>query len=224
MNPNLKPVLPFDKNQLEILSEVKEHDNFILYISNSRFLTNKSTQFTQHVESMAWVSLAIGEAKNRALADVPALSYATLEFFNSLFPIFSSEDPLLPTKLLMYLRSGHARAFTDSHKTLLANNMEELTQLFPTVDLTPQSIELMFLCPQNEVTLQDFYILYSCLGAIHHVGFRKHHIQFLFILTMNLAYQNHISASHINRRRELSEDFPELGRDLEVPILSVAGG
>lgn len=52
------------------------------------FLISKDAFFAEYVEAMSFVALALGEAKNRLLTDIPSLSYATLEFFRTLFPIF----------------------------------------------------------------------------------------------------------------------------------------
>lgn len=121
-------------------------------------------------------------------------------------------------KMLEYFRTGYARAFTEEHKTLMTTHMEVLNERIEALNLTTQDINQMFSRTPTDATLMDFSILYTCVGFVHKTGFRKHHIQFLFILTMTLAYQEHISPTHVNRRwRELSEDFPELSNLAEVP-------
>lgn len=66
--------------------------------------------------------------------------------------------------------------------------------------MTKESITSIFSKSENERSLDDFEILYNCLGFIHKSGAQNHHVQMSFILLMDLAYQDNANQMNVSKR------------------------
>lgn len=102
----------------------------------------------------------------------------------------------------------------------MIRQLEWLQRVLPLYDLTEQLINALYIQTAEQTSLNQYQLLYSCLGIIHHIGYKKHNLQFLFVLVMALAYQDHANAQAVARRwRGLQEDFPELANLAETPTV-----
>lgn len=109
---NLIPIAPYTQQQLVLLGSVIDHDSNFLFIDNFMSGCSEQTQFVGFLETRAWVSLALGDAKNRDVTTNTPVGYGTMEFFSKLFPVLKITSEIGQRKLTEYFRSGHNRAFT----------------------------------------------------------------------------------------------------------------
>lgn len=129
------PITPYTQAQLTLLGSVIEHDSNFLFIENFVYGCSEEQYFAGYLETKAWVALAIGDAKNRDVATNTPVGFGTMEFFSKLFPVLKMTTQIGRQRLTEYLRSGHGRAFTQTHRDALLHLLDFLNRSLPTYNL-----------------------------------------------------------------------------------------